>query len=253
VAAEVLAGLRDVAHLPALRKLLHDPDSAVRLSVAVALVRAGDREAVPALIELAAGQAWQAEDILRQLAGPKAPKAGPTGDAAARERHCAAWQAWWKEHGPTVDLAQLANGPLRKARVRARASNSWEGQTPDRPFAGGTWNAGDYAPQWLEADLGASTELASLLLQVMQLPNGETTHEVWVSSEPIGVDLAKARLAHTFRGNTESSQRLRFDFPKGAFARYVQVRTTQSPSWVAWGEIELHVGRARLGFVRAEQ
>jgi HEAT repeat protein len=254
VAAEVLAGLGDAAPLPALRKLLKDPDPAVRLCVAVALVHARDREAVPVLIDLAAdlpgGRAWQAEDILRRLAGPRAPQAGPAGDAAAHKEYRAAWHAWWKQHGTTADLARLAAAPLRKARVRARASNSWDQYTPDKAFAGGTWNAGGYAPQWLEADLGVSTELAGILLLVNQLPAGDTAHEVWVSHEPIGEDRTRAKLAHTFRGNTDANQRLRFDFPKGVFARFVQVRTTQSPSWVAWSEVELRVGRARFAFPR---
>jgi hypothetical protein len=254
VAAEVLAGLGDATYLPALRKLLQDPDPAVRLCVAVALVHAREKAAVPVLIDLAASlpqeQAWQAEDILQRLAGTQAPRAGPVGDPAARQKHRDAWHAWWKEHGPTVNLARLATGPHRKARVRARASNSWDGYTPDKAFDGATWNAGNYAPQWIEADLGMSTELASLLLVVNQFPAGETTHEVWVSNEPIGEDRAKAKLAHTFHGNTDADQRLRFDFPKDVFARYVQVRTTQSPSWVAWAEVELRVGRARFRFVK---
>jgi HEAT repeat protein len=255
VAAEVLARLGDAAYLPALRKLLQDPDPAVRLCVAVALAHARDKAAVPVLIDLAArlpqGQAWQAEGILQSLAGAQAPRPGPAGDPAARRKQRDAWHAWWKEHGPTVDLARLAAGPLRKARVRARASNSWDGHTPDRAFAGATWNAGNYAPQWIEADLGTPTELASLLLVVNQFPAGETTHEVWVSHEPIGEDRAKAKLAHTFHGNTDADQRLRFDFPKDVFARYVQVRTTRSPSWVAWAQVELRVGRARFCFVGA--
>ena len=34
---------------------------------------------------------------------------------------------------------------------------------------------------------------------------------------------------------------LRFEFPKRLSGRYVQIRTTESPSWVAWAEIELGV------------
>jgi HEAT repeat protein len=253
VAAEVLAGVSDASHRAAVRKLLTDPDPAVRLCVAVALAHARDRAAVPVLIDLAAdlpgGRAWQAEEILRRLAGAGAPQAGPADDAASRKERRARWQAWWKEHGATVDLAQLEGAPMHKAQVRARASNSWDQYTPDKAFAGLTWNAGDYAPQWIEADLGAPTFLASILLRVMQLPAGTTTHEVWVSSEPIGADRPRAKLMHTFSGPTDANQLLRFDFPKGLFVRYVQVRTSQSPSWVAWAEVELRVGRPRFCFV----
>jgi hypothetical protein len=116
----------------------------------------------------------------------------------------------------------------------------------DRPFV---WNSGGYAPQWIEADLGAPARLAGLRLVVHQLPDGDTTHEVWVSDEPIGEDRTKAKLAHTFKGRTELDKPLKVDFAGGLSVRYVQIRTTESPSWVAWGPIEVLVGRARPHFV----
>jgi hypothetical protein len=256
VAASVLAGLGDATYLPALRKLLKDADPAVRLCVAVALVHAREKDAVPVLIDLAAHlpaeKAWQADDILQRLAGDKAPRTGPTTDAAQRRKYREAWNLWWKEHAATVDLRQLTAGPLRKARVRARASNSWDKYTPDKAFDGLSWNAGGYAPQWLEADLGGPTQIATILLMVNQFPAGETTHEVWISGEPIGEDRTKAKLVHNFRANTDAGERLKFDLPKDLFARYVQIRTTQSPSWVAWAEVDLLVGRPRFAFVKDE-
>src|SRR5581483_9127524 len=62
---------------PAVRKLLQDPDASVRLHVTYELVSAGDRQAVPVLIDLLAQlpveQAEQAEELLYRLAGPNAP------------------------------------------------------------------------------------------------------------------------------------------------------------------------------------
>src|SRR5262249_30465494 len=134
----------------------------------------------------------------------------------------------------------------------ARASNTWEQHTADKAFDGERytmWNASTYAPQWLEADLGTSTRLGKILLTVCQSPAGETTHELWVSNEPIGEERSKAKLVRTFRGNTEDGQQLEFVFPKDLFARFVQIRTTESPSWVGWHEVELRVGRSRFSFV----
>jgi len=54
---------------------------------------------------------------------------------------------------------------------------------------------------------------------------------------------------HTFRGNTDDNPQLKFDFPKELFARYVRIRTTESPSWVTWAKIELRVGRSRFGLM----
>lgn len=86
-----------------------------------------------------------------------------------------------------------------------------------------------------------SVTLASILLRPGQDIEGETTHEIWVSDEPIGDDRSKARLVHTFHGRTSNHQPLKFDFSKGLNARYVQVRTTESPTWISWWEIEILV------------
>ena len=99
----------------------------------------------------------------------------------------------------------------------------------------------DGSGAWIEMDLKAVRQLGGLRLVTSQWPNGPTTHEVWVAPEPIGDQRTKAKLAHTFKGQTQSSDVLRFDFPKGLTGRYIQIRTTESPSWVGWAEIELGV------------
>ena len=140
-------------------------------------------------------------------------------------------------------------------KVSARASGTWTAEvTPDKPFdfdRPNTWNSGGFAPQWIEADVRASSQLAGIRLTVTQSPDGPTTHELWVSQEPIGEDHTRAKLVHTFDGPTQNLQALKFDFPNGLSARYVQIRTTQSPSWVAWVAIEVQVGRTRSSFVTA--
>ncbi|MCI0376840.1 MAG: discoidin domain-containing protein [Gemmataceae bacterium] len=146
-------------------------------------------------------------------------------------------------------MAKSDVGPIRKINISARASSSWLPNTPHGAFDGGRntmWNSGGYAPQWIEADLGAPAQLDSILLVATQLPAGETTHEIWVSSEPIGENRAKAKLIRTLTGITDAGQQLKIDFPKELYARYVQIRTTQSPSWVSWERVELRVGRARF-------
>jgi HEAT repeat protein len=115
VAAQVLAGVGRAEDRPAVRKLLTDPDAAVRLRVAVALACAADREAVPVLIDLLAdlpgGARWQAEEILHRLAGATAPQLEPADDAAARTKYRDAWKAWWKDNGATTKLAALPVPP----------------------------------------------------------------------------------------------------------------------------------------------
>jgi RNA polymerase sigma factor (sigma-70 family) len=135
-----------------------------------------------------------------------------------------------------------APGP---AKVTARASSTGEATDPNDAFkpAGqaSRWNSGGYAPGWIEADLGAPRKLDRITLVVSQLPAGLTVHEVWVSNEPIGEERGKARLVHTFRGETDQLQELKHTFGPDVVGRYVQIRTTESPSWVGWQWIDLQV------------
>lgn len=257
VAAELLAGLRDPKHLAALRKLLDDADPRIRLCVALALVQVGNKDGVPALIALAADlpreQSWHAEDALRRLAGPKAPTLGPGNEPKSRRADRAAWEEWWKAHAATLDMAPLVPSVPRKPNVTARASKSGNIDTPDQAFDQDrktAWNSRGFVPQWIEANLGVSCQLADIVLIVNQHPAGETVHEIWVSNEPIGDQETRAKRVHTFKGHTKSQQALKLDFPKELYAQYVQIRTTQSDGWVGWMEIELRVGGSRLSFIR---
>jgi HEAT repeat protein len=99
--------------LHAVRKLLADADTTVRLQTAAALAHRGDKSAVPVLIALLADlpldQAWQAEDILTTLAGEAAPDV-PPGDKPEERRKCRdTWAAWWKDNAARADLGRLAN------------------------------------------------------------------------------------------------------------------------------------------------
>ena len=118
VAAEVLCKSAAADHKDAVRKLLQDPDTRVRLRAAVGLANAKDAAAVPALIDLLPllplNQAWQAEDMLYRLSDGKNPPAVSLGNDEASRKKCRdAWQAWWQKEGKTVDLAKLnATQPL---------------------------------------------------------------------------------------------------------------------------------------------
>jgi hypothetical protein len=111
-AAAFVLGRSNKEQRPVLVRLLADDDPRVRYQAAVALARAGEREAVPVLVALLADAplavAWQAEDVLVRLAGDAAPVASlGSGEEAARRRCQAAWQAWWKANADKADLARL--------------------------------------------------------------------------------------------------------------------------------------------------
>jgi HEAT repeat protein len=245
VAGEVLAasGLSD--HAVSVAKLLEDKQPTVRARVAFALARAQDKSAIPVLIELLPEltpvRVAQAQEMLVCLAGTKAPKLGTGDRSAALKKYREDWQAWWKEHGDKANLAPVKTVTDWKTGALVRGTGAWDNHTPDRAFLGEGWNSGGFAPKWIEADLGEAVRLARIRLTVGQSPEGPTVHEIWISDEPIGEDRSAARLVHTFRGNTKNADQLGFDFSNRTSARYVQILTTQSPSWVSWSEIRLRV------------
>ena len=93
-----------------LRKLLQDPQPAVRLRAALALARARDAKAVSTLIalltELPLNHARQAEDYLSELAGDHAPKTVLGSDAGSRQKCRDAWAAWWQASEDSNRLLQ---------------------------------------------------------------------------------------------------------------------------------------------------
>ncbi|MCH7589255.1 MAG: discoidin domain-containing protein [Chloroflexi bacterium] len=97
------------------------------------------------------------------------------------------------------------------------------------------WGAGSDAPQWIQIDLGAPQTLTLVRLVVAQWPAGETTHQIWGRGP--GQELM---LLHVFQGVTEEGQLLEF-VPDESLEpiQILRIVTLQSPSWVAWKEIEV--------------
>jgi HEAT repeat protein len=94
-----------------LEMLKKDPEMPVRLRVAIALVGAREKQAVPVLIDLlpklGEDEGSRAEEILGRLAGDKGPTVALGSDAASKKKAQEAWQAWWKAHGAKLDMAKL--------------------------------------------------------------------------------------------------------------------------------------------------
>jgi hypothetical protein len=133
--ASLVAALRDpfaikraaageaLARVPAARatvlELLQDPQPEVCLQVAMALVRAEEARAVPALIDVlgkVGGDAnWQIEDVLHRLAGEHAPKVTLDRFTPA-EKVRKEWHQWWQAQGRNIQepLAEFARGPAEQ-------------------------------------------------------------------------------------------------------------------------------------------
>jgi HEAT repeat protein len=96
-------------------RLLKDNVLNVRMRIALALVAAGEREAVPVLIDLlplvSDEQIGQVEDALHQLAGDSAPETPWGSKADDRMKSRDAWAAWWRVNGGRVDLTRLNTQP----------------------------------------------------------------------------------------------------------------------------------------------
>jgi hypothetical protein len=109
VAVAAVGRASDAGQRAAARRLLNDPDAAVRYRAAVAAVASRDRDGLVALVELLANASteWadRAEIVLFQLAGEQAP------EIKGEEKRQTAWQRWLREQGDKVDLARLEMEP----------------------------------------------------------------------------------------------------------------------------------------------
>lgn len=119
-----------------------------------------------------------------------------------------------------------------------RASRSLESNPASQAVNGTSndwWGAGDFAPQWIEIDLGEPMTVGLIRLVTSQSPAGLTRHQLWAGSARDSLSLV-----HTFEGNTYDLQTLEFA-PETALenVRYIRVLTKQSPSWISWREIEV--------------
>ena len=147
-AGATLAGCR--AQLPAVRRLLHDANPSVRQRVALSLLEARDRSAVPVLIallaELPSSDARSIEAMLMVLAGDRAPAGDLDGNDADRRRYREAWSAWWMRRGNELDLAKIEglNRPLGRTLVVQLDLPGTEGRVFEQDARGRTrWQIKD--------------------------------------------------------------------------------------------------------------
>lgn len=119
------------------------------------------------------------------------------------------------------------------------ASSSLPGAPPSAAVDGNhgtSWNSGGFPPASIDLDLGAPHAVTRMRLRVNQLPNGNTTHEIYG-----GPSLSSLTLLHTLSEFTTVFTWLEASFsPAARDVRFLRVRTTVSPSWVSWCEFEVY-------------
>jgi hypothetical protein len=144
---------------------------------------------------------------------------------ANRPDPCAPGEFDFFERNLALEKSAQASRSLRDS----PASNAANGIGAD------SWGAGDFAPQWIEIDLGQPVTVRLIRLLTSQTPAGRTVHEVRV-----GAQHGSLVLVHTFEGETRDLQVLEFK-PEAPLenVRYVRITTRSSPSWIGWREIEV--------------
>ncbi len=142
--------------------------------------------------------------------------------------------ALWPARASVREGASLSNLALGRPA-------SAGGSLPETPPAlaidgdsGTTWISGAGPPMWIEVDLGAPGRVVEVRLHVAQTPSGPTTHRVRALTPSGWVTIAD------LAGSTADGQVLVARPPSPVEgARAVRIETSQSPSWVAWREIEV--------------
>lgn len=149
----------------------------------------------------------------------------------------------------TLALATSAwADPIKIHPVEVTASSSFSGDVPGNACDGNSatvWNAGRFATQWIQFDLGRTVSLRRIRLQIAQSPTGDTRHIVSVGQSPTSLHQATE-----FVGTTHDGQWLEFDLGGKELGnvRYIRVTTDKSPSWIAWREAEFYQGMEYMGW-----
>ena len=120
-----------------------------------------------------------------------------------------------------------------------RASRSLPEEPPSRAVdddPATQWGSGAGPIQWIEIDLEGLYRISEILLLVSQYPAGETVHRLQVRS----TDREAYQTVHEFSGATAEGDWLVFAPEEPVLdVRQIRIQTVQSPSWVAWKEIEV--------------
>ena len=95
------------------------------------------------------------------------------------------------------------------------------------------WVSGADPPGWIELDLGEVREISGLRLWVDQFPAGFTRHRILGGPDP-GPTTELA----VIEGDTAGGDVLEISEQSWSL-RYLRIETVESPSWVAWLEVEL--------------
>lgn len=142
----------------------------------------------------------------------------------------------------TVDLGPTGVNVAHAATVTASAV--YEEERPALAVDGSLetiWNAGDFAPQWIELDLGAPQAVIGIQMVPLQIAEGRTVHEILVRGPGTGGNFITF---HTFDEFAADMHRFSYFAPEPVTGiDTVRIASVEGPSWVVWREIEVIVPR----------
>ncbi len=150
-----------------------------------------------------------------------------------------------KLHVPLASLKRCAvqviaaDKPIKPAKVSA--SGGYLHKVPANILDGNNqtiWSSGAYSG-WIELDLGAVYELASIEAELQFAPVGPASHQFYISDRPMQGNIAGAKLVKSFNGTRRSFDVLAATFSPGTTARYVQIRCTRSVAWFNLFDVEV--------------
>jgi hypothetical protein len=139
----------------------------------------------------------------------------------------------------SVLLANTASAQTTIVPTAVTASGSTSTDPPNRATDSNPdtiWLSGAFDPQWLQLDFGQEQTISKVRLLVAQYPNGQTTHQVYGGATPESL-----QLLGTLDGVTQDGQWLELS-SAASHVRYLRVTTVNSPSWIAWREIQVYSG-----------
>ena len=145
--------------------------------------------------------------------------------------------AWCSDEA--VDLcARVAAGASPEPGSGVTASAWLDEEPPANAFDGSVetaWNSGQDPEQRIQVAFSEPRTISVIRLVVAQSPAGAVTHQIWAGPSP-----DRLTLVHEFVGSLADGDivEIVLDTPFTE-ASVVRIVTTESPSWVAWREIEL--------------
>ena len=144
--------------------------------------------------------------------------------------------------GLDTGLGSHFSGPTMQTKLEAsiyQVSSTAPGNSPSGVLdndVNTVWNTGGYAPAWITLDLGKTMTLDRVrLLPNMNPITSQVTHKI-----NVGTDATSLNTVWSYVGSSTSNVWLEADISSGTVARYVQVYTEMSDSWVAWASIQLY-------------